>query len=100
MRPEKETAQLLLNAGRLRAGVILATVGAVLGAVGSIVAGVEMAQATKKWLSESGYPPSEVARVKLHQAVIASRAASQAALDAWQHNGGTTDTREFTSADA
>lgn len=98
--PERnETAQLLLNAQRLRVGAVLAVVGAVLGAIGSLVAGLEVAGATKKWLSESGYPPSDVARAKLHQAVIASRAASHAAFDAWQHNGGTTDAREIVSAD-
>lgn len=93
MSTQSETAQILLNAQRLRIGVALAILGAALGAVGSLVAGVEMAQATKRWLAESGYPPSEVARVKMHQAVQASRAARQAAFEAWQHDGGTTSAR-------
>lgn len=87
MSDDAQTAQLLLNARRLRAGVLLTIVGGALGALGSFLAGVELAQATRRWLSESGYPPSEVARLKMHQALHASRAASQAAVDAWQHNG-------------
>ena len=87
MTAQSETAQLLLNAQRLRAGVILAIVGASLGAFGSVLAGFEVAHATRRWLAESGYPPSEVARAKMHQAITASRAAREAAFDAWQHDG-------------
>lgn len=87
MASETQTAQFLLNAQRMRVGVILALVGTVLGAAGSLVAGVELAQATKKWLSESGAPPSEVALAKMHQAVQASHAARHAAREAWLHNG-------------
>ncbi len=79
-------AQLLLNARRLRAGVLLTMIGAALGLVGSVVAGAELAIAVRKWLSDSGYPPSEMARMKMRQALTASQAATHAAVDAWQHS--------------
>jgi len=77
----------MMNAQRLRTGVIIAIVGAALGALGSVLAGFEMAHATRRWLAESGYPPSEVARTRMNQAMHAGRAARHAAFEAWQHNG-------------
>ena len=74
----------MLDAQRLRVGIALAIVGAVIGAIGSILAGVEFATATRQWFSESG---SQQARVRMHQAVNAGRAARQAAYEAWQENG-------------
>lgn len=85
MSAQNQDAQLLMNAQRLRAGLLLAIVGAVIGTIGSIFAGVELAQATRKWFNDAGYPDS--AREKVHQAVLASRAATHAAMDAWQHDG-------------
>lgn len=76
-----------MNTQRIRVGVVLALIGGLIGSIGSILAGVELAQATRKWLSDSGYPPSEVALAKMHQAVHASHAARHAAREAWLHNG-------------
>jgi hypothetical protein len=84
---QNENAQLFLNAQRLRGGVLLAIVGALIGAIGSVVAGIELAAATRKWLNESGYQPSEVARTRAIQALHASQAARHAAMEAWQHEG-------------
>lgn len=88
MPSQSETAQLLLNAQRLRIGVIFAIVGTAIAALGSVLAGFEMAHATRRWLADSG--SSEVARSKMHQALHASQAARHAAFEAWQHNGGMT----------
>lgn len=87
MSSQEQTAQFLLNAQRMRIGLVLTIVGTVFGAIGSILAGVEMAQATRKWLSASGHPPSELAMTKMHQAMHASRAARHAAREAWLHDG-------------
>lgn len=87
MSVQAQDVEILVNAQRLRAGVLLAIVGAAIGAMGSILAGIEMAHVTRKWIAGSGYPASLVARDRMHQAVLASRAARQAAHDAWQANG-------------
>lgn len=76
-------AQLSLNSRRLRAGVLLTVIGGMAGAAGSIIAALELATATRRWLADSGYPPSEVAKVRLRQAVHASQAAQAAARQAW-----------------
>ena len=80
-------AQSMLSTRRLKAGMVLTLIGAAAGALGSIIAGLEVAVATRRWLNETGYPPSEVARTKLHQALLASQAATHAAVEAWQHEG-------------
>ena len=80
-----EMAQLTLNSRRLKAGVMLTVIGGLVGAAGSVMAGLELATATRRWLVDTGYPPSEVARVRLRQAVHASQAARLAAQEAWQH---------------
>lgn len=77
------------RAGRLKAGGSLVILGGLLGAAGALLAGSELARASRRWLMEQEQPPSEMARVQLHRAVMASQAARQAAMDAWMHDGGT-----------
>lgn len=76
------------HTGRVKAAAILVTVGSLVGAAGSIIAGLEFAAATRRWLQAQNQPPTEVARVRLRQAFLAGQAATRAAADTWSHDGG------------
>ncbi len=76
------------HTGRVKAAAILVIAGSFVGAAGSIIAGVEFAAATRRWLQEQNQPPAEVARVRLRQAFLAGQAATRAAADTWSHDGG------------
>lgn len=75
------------HTGRVKAGATLVFIGGFLGAVGSMLAGVEFAVATRRWLREQGRPPSEIARVRARQAFEAGQAASRAAAAVWSGSG-------------
>lgn len=72
--------------GRLLAAAILVATGTLLSAIGSVLAGAEFAVSTRRWLREQPEPASTVALTRLHQARVASQAATHAAMAAW-HDG-------------
>jgi ABC-type phosphate transport system permease subunit len=72
-----------LNTARIRAGAVLVIFGTVVSAVGSLIAGVELAISTTRWLKEQQQSPSAVARQRVRQALGASEAAAHAAAEAW-----------------
>lgn len=72
---------------RVKAGAVLMIIGGLLGAVGSLMASIELAAATRRWVQGQDQPPAEIARVRLRQAVAAGQAATRAAADSWAHDG-------------
>lgn len=83
---EKQVAGFHPHQGRMLAGGILMLVGSLLWAVGSMIAGTEFAISARRWLREQQEPASVIALTRLHQARVASHAATQAAMAAW-HDG-------------
>jgi hypothetical protein len=73
-----------VNRGLLVGGAVLLAVGGVLGATGLLVGTFAVVSATRKWVDQLETPPSETARQKLHQAKVATSAATSAAADAWR----------------
>jgi hypothetical protein len=78
------TMTFRINKQLLVTGVALTGTGALLALVGTAIAGTALVTAGRGWVQSLETPPSERATRALHQAQSASRAASQAGLDAWR----------------
>lgn len=81
---EKLTTGLHPHQGRMLAGGILVLVGTLLSAVGSLIVGGEFAVSVRRWLKEQQEPASAIALSRLHQARMASQAATHAAMATWR----------------
>jgi hypothetical protein len=83
---QQVTAGFRPHQGRLLAAGILVIAGALVSAIGSVVAGTEFAVSMRRWVKEQQQPASTLALTRLHQARAASQAATHAAMDAWHES--------------
>ena len=73
-----------VNRRMLAAGAVLTGTGALLALVGTAIAGTALATAGRGWVQQLETPPTEMATRAMRQAKAASKAASQAGVDAWR----------------
>jgi len=71
-----------VRSGPLVAGGILIGIGAVVALVGTAVAGVHLAAATRAWINDLETPPGELARLKWEQA----KHAANTGAGAWRNH--------------
>jgi hypothetical protein len=80
-----------LNRGLLVGGVVLISVGALIGLVGGIATSAAMIGAARSWARQLDEPPSAMARRRFAQARTAALASAQAGAQGWrqhaQNNG-------------
>jgi hypothetical protein len=80
-----------LNRGLLVGGVVLISVGALIGLVGGIATSAAMIGAARSWARQLDEPPSAMARRRFAQARTAALAGAQAGAQGWrqhaQNNG-------------
>ena len=79
-----ETTTFRVNRRLLAAGAVLTGTGALLALIGTAIAGTALATAGRGWVQQLETPPTEMATRAMRQAKAASKAASQAGVDAWR----------------
>ncbi|MEV0536518.1 hypothetical protein [Kitasatospora sp. NPDC050463] len=77
-----------VNRPLLAGGAALTGIGAVLGATGAVMVCVALATAGRSWVRQLDTPPTAMAQRALHQAKVASSAASAAGWQAWRAEQG------------
>ena len=75
-----ENSTFRVNRRLLALGAVLTGTGALLGLVGTVIAGTALATAGRDWVQQWETAPSELATRALRQA----KQASQAGVDAWK----------------
>ena len=74
MTPRTDERRIEINRGLLVGGVVLMSVGAVVGMVGAIATSVAVIGAARSWVRQWDEPPSAMARRRLAQARTAAAA--------------------------
>lgn len=67
-----------VDARRMKGGIVLACIGAVIWMVGFVVSATAFGRAVKNYVAQMEESPSEIARRRLHQAKVAAVAGSKA----------------------
>jgi hypothetical protein len=70
------------QSGPLKAGAVLAGIGAVIGLIGLGISGGHVIAATRRWIDDFETPPGELAR----QRWVQGKAAVSAGASAWQNH--------------
>jgi hypothetical protein len=83
MTSRSEERKVEINRGLIMGGMVLISVGALLGAVGGVATAAALIGATRSWIKQWDEPPSAVARRRLAQA----RSAAAAGAQGWRQNG-------------
>jgi hypothetical protein len=78
---ENTPARFRLNTGLLATGAALAGIGSLLGMAGLAISMAAIAAAGRRWVTDRGVPPAELARQQLAKA----RAATTAGATAWRN---------------